>query len=286
MIKTLLVTTLFIMNAYSQCNIESFQHIIKFNKILDNSVIQASNCEDSAKAKFISFISDVEGKIPARHLENIFLSEHQIKITFKPKIIQVHSSGEFIKNQLELSNTMVKDVRSLYGNASYNTNNIETLRVTCSQCSSPGEKNLKLITSDKQIWLSANLLIKRNALILNSDITPFQGALSKSIVSEKPVLDMGNDQLFSDYENIRFYKVNKSLLKGNVLKQFDLVPKTLVKFNQNVEVIVKGSKVALKSRAISRESGRYGQLINLYNPKTKKVIKAKVIDFNKVMVEL
>lgn len=286
MIKKLTLTTLFVMNAYSQCNIESFQHIIKFNKVLDNSVIKSSDCSDRAKAKFISFISDVEGQIPAKHLENIFLSEHQLEVRFTPKTMNIHNSGEFIKEQLNLNNTLVKDVRSLYGNASYNTESIETLRVTCSQCNSPGEKNLKLITSKKQIWLSANFLIKRNALILNSDITPFQGSLSKAIVSEKPVLDLGNDQLFNDYENIRFYKVNKSLLKGNILKQFDLVPKTLVKFNQNVEVIVKGSKVALKSRAISRESGRYGQLINLYNPKTKKVIKAKVIDFNKVMVEL
>lgn len=286
MIRTLLITNLFIMTAYSQCKIESFQHIVKFNKILDNSVIKTSNCSNKITSKFINFISDVEGEIPAKHLENIFLSEYQSKVQFSPKKISVYSAGEFINQELKLDNTIVKDVRSLYGNASYNTDHIKSVRLSCNQCNTPGEKNLKLLTSDKQIWLSATFLIKRKALVLKSDVSPFQGGLTKSNVTEKSILDLGNDQLFSDYENIRFYKVNKNLLKGNVLKQFDLVPKTLVKFNQNVEVIVKGQKVALKSRAISRESGRYGQIINLYNPKTKKIIKAKVIDFNKVMVEL
>ena len=286
MIKLIILTITFSVTAYSQCNLESFAHIIKFNKILDNSIVKSSDCSDKVIQKYINFISDMEGEIPAEHLSNIFKSEHQMTINFKPKKIEVLSAGEFVKESLNLEEYLVKDVRSLYGNASYNTDNIKSVRLACSKCSSPGEKNLKLITSSKQIWISAEFLVKRKALVLNKDVNPFQGNLSKSAVSIKSIYDTGNDQLFSDYENIKFYKVNKNILKGNTLKQFDLVPKTLVKFNQNVEVIVKGSKVALKSRAISRESGRYGQIINLYNPKTKKIIKAKVIDFKKVMVEL
>lgn len=286
MIKFLLLFFTFSITAYSQCTLESFAHIIKFNKILDSSIIKTTTCSDKVLQKFINFVSDVEGEIPAKHLKNIFSSEHKIEINFKPNMINVQSAGEFVKNKAQLNEYAVKDVRSLYGNASYNTDSINNIRISCSQCSSPGEKNIKLITADKQIWLSATFLVKRQALVLNKDLNPFQDELNQNAVSVKSIYDTGNDQLFSDYEHIKYYKVNKNLLKGNTLKQFDLTPKTLVKFNQNVEVIVKGSKVALKSRAISRESGRFGQIINLYNPKTKKVIKAKVIDFNKVMVEI
>jgi len=286
MIKTLLLLSIFTLSAYSQCKIESFGVIIKFNKILDNSVISKSNCSDKANGAFISFISNIDGDIPSQQLENIFKSEHKLNIKFKPNKIKVISANDFIEENLSLKNIYVKDVHSLYGNASLNTNKKNSLKVVCSNCDSPGEKNVKLIHQSEQIWLSAEFLIKRRAFSLKSDISPFKDLLGKSLVEEVSILDAGNDQLFSDYENIKFYRANKNLRKGQVLKQNDLSPKTLVQYNQNVEVTIRGDKVALKSQALSRQSGKLGDVINLYNPKTKKMIKAKVIDFNKVLIEL
>jgi flagella basal body P-ring formation protein FlgA len=286
MIKTLILLITFSLSAISQCRIESFDVIIKFNKILDESIIKASNCDASTKHLFLGFISNIEGKIPEQQLKNIFKSEYNKDVQFLPKTIHVSTASEVIEEKLKLNNIFVQNVHSLYGNASLNLNKNDNLRATCSNCNLPGEKNIKLQIGSKQIWLSANFLVKRRAFTLKKDISPFKDTISKAMVEETSILDIGSDQLFSDYENIKYYRANKNLLKGQVIKINDLSPKVLVKYNQNVEVVVKGSKVALKSRAVARQAGKLGEVIKLYNPKSKKIINAKVIDFNKVMVEL
>lgn len=286
MIKVLILISIFSLSSFSQCKIESFNVIVKFNKVLDDSIIKTTNCDGSAKEIFINFISNIEGKVPQQQLQNIFNSEYGKNIKFSPKVIKVISANNLIEEKLDISNVHVKNVRSLYGNASLNLTSDKNVRATCSNCNIPGEKSIKLTLPSKQIWVSADFLVKRKALTLKADVTPFKGEINKAIVEEVSILDAGNDQLFSDYENLKYYRANRNLLKGQVLKINDLSPKTLVRYNQNVEVVVKGSKVVLKSRAVSRQAGKLGDVIKLYNPKSKKIINARVIDFNKVMVEL
>lgn len=286
MIKLILLILTFSFASYSQCKIESFNVIVKFNKVLDDSIISSTDCDGSVKEVFINFVSNIEGKIPNSQLKNIFKSEYSKDVSFTPKTIKVISANNLLEEKLKLSNIYVKNVRSLYGNASLNLKSDINLRAMCSNCNLPGEKSIKITVLSKQIWVSADFLVRRKALTLKSDISPFKGEISKALVEETSILDSGNDQLFSDYENLKYYRANKSLLRGQVIKINDLTPKTLVRYNQNVEVLVKGSKVALKSRAVAREAGKLGETIRLYNPKSKKIINARVIDFNKVMVEL
>ena len=108
MIKTYLALLTFSFATYSQCTLESFAHIIKFNKILDNSIVQSTDCSDNIVQKYINFVSDVEGEIPAQHLKNIFKSEHNADINFKPKKINVSSAGEFVKNSLKLDEYLIE----------------------------------------------------------------------------------------------------------------------------------------------------------------------------------
>ena len=70
------------------------------------------------------------------------------------------------------------------------------------------------------------------------------------------------------------------------MKSTDLSPITLVRLGQKIKVVLKGQNIALKSSAIARQQGKFGDYIEVYNQKTNRKINAQVIDFNTVMVEL
>ena len=117
-------------------------------------------------------------------------------------------------------------------------------------------------------------------------MNPFKDKLSSQFFSKKTFYDDGRSHLFRDIENIRFYKTNKKLVKGEALKTTDLSPLSLIKPGQKIKVILKGKNISLKSSAYTRTLGKIGDFIEVFNTKTNKKVTAQVIDFNTVMVQL
>jgi flagella basal body P-ring formation protein FlgA len=66
----------------------------------------------------------------------------------------------------------------------------------------------------------------------------------------------------------------------------DLTPKKLITYGQRVKLSIQTKTVTLKTIGIAKKSGHYGEFIEIENPKSKKRFLAKVIDFNKAIVEL
>lgn len=234
---------------------------------------------------FTRFISNARGKLIGRHLSRIFKGEYKKEIVFKNDI-EVVSLSEYIQKNLELGDTIITRLTSLYGSASINIDGNEAIIVDCPSCISPGERNIKIKVNAKTIWLSAKVKIKKSGFVLKKDVTPFNTELTEEMIEEATAFDDGKEMLFRDAKNIRFYRPSRPLSKGKTLSIRDLVPRTLVRFNQNVDVLIKGDSLMLKTKAHARQSGKYGDTIKLYNPKTKKNLLGKVIDHNKVVVEL
>lgn len=286
MIKNLiLILTIYPWLAFS-CHLTSFDRIVKLNKVMDQSIIKSSDCTPEVQSLFIDFISSAEGVLKAKHLASIFSNEYNINIEILPNAISIEDSATLIQKNLKLENTLIKNINSLYGNAAFTLNQSDRLVFSCSNCNKPGEHNIKAYKNGETIWMSASIYHKKRALVLTKDINPFNPNLDNEDVEYQYVFDKENKQLFSDYENIKFYKPTRTISKGDLLKVHDLSLKRLINYNSEVEVSVKGKDLFLKSKALAKETGVLGQIIKLYNPKTKKIMEGKVIDYNKVMVEL
>ncbi len=234
---------------------------------------------------FIRFISGASGKLKARHLERMFKAEYNVSIDFRNDF-EVQELKDFICEDLKLEEAVITRLTSLYGQASLNLTGDEQISAQCSTCDEAGEKNLKVLVNEKTIWFSAELKMKRIGYKLLKDVSPFGEGLNKGLIEKSAALDDGKSGIFTDIERIHFYRPNRPLSKGKTLRMGDLLPRALVKLNRPVELLLRGDNISLKTKALARQSGKYGQTIKVYNPKTKKHLQAKVIDFNTVMVEL
>ena len=275
--------------AYGQekCTIESYKSIIKINKILDESIIKNSNCSSEIQSQFLKFISAADGEVNARYASIYFQSEFNTQVTLAPKKIGVHNLSKFLEEQLSLSENLTIDkVSSLYSRASLNLKSASQIKVSCTNCSTPGDKNILLNIAGNKHWVSASLKTLRKAYILNSDINFFQKDISRNQIRAKVIKDNGATNLFTDIKNLPFYRITRNLRKNDVLRVSDLAPKTIIQMGQKVQVLLKSKNLQLKLSAVAKRSGKLGDIIQLYNPKSKKDIQAKVINFNKAIIEL
>lgn len=274
-------------HAFSACNIVSYAEIVKLNKILDSSIIKSSNCPKKIQENFLDFLSSTSGHLNSKHLQHIFKTEYQVDVNFKPNSLTVETVDDKVTDLLDLGDeTIISKVTSLHNKASIQLSTTDKLKVACNNCETPGQKNIKLYINDVPIWLSGHVFIKRIGFILKQELNPFQKKLSNQLFSKKTFFDDGRRHLFKDIDQINFYKTNKRLEKGQVLKTSDLSPLALIRPGQKIKVILKGKNISLKSSAYSRAQGKIGDFIEVYNTKTNKKITAQVVDFNTVMVQL
>lgn len=282
-----LLTLSNLLHANEACKVVSYNHVIKLNKVLDDSIIKESTCSQEVLNTYIDFISGATGELTAKHLTQIFKSEYNITMVLEPKKIKIESIDEVLSKLIQLpSNLILKKVSGLYSKATLTLTTADHIQVQCKNCETAGEKNIKLIINNSPIWFSAEILAKRQGLVSNTELSPFSKNLTKEMFTYTSIFDDGTGHLFQDIDNLQFYKVNKTVKKGDILKSTDISPLVLVKPGQKIKVILKGKNVALKSSAISRQQGKIGDYIEVYNQKTSKKINAQVVDFNTVMVEL
>ena len=290
MIKTF-IFSLFIfalpVHSVLACSIKSFPNIIKINKVLDDSIIESSNCDSKTQKTFIDLISGGSGELKSLHLTQILKSEFNKIVEITPALIKVESVKETLARLIQMpSNLALKKTTSLFDKASLNLQNNSRIVATCNTCQSAGSKNIKLKVDGETIWFSAEILIRRQGFVINKSISPYSKKLDKSLFRQTIIFDTGRDHLFQDIKNIRFYKATRQLEAGKVLKISDLIPMTVITPGQRIKVILKGKNISLNSSALSRQSGKIGQFIEVYNQKSNKKITGLVVDFNTVMVEI
>src|SRR5690606_19420416 len=85
---------------------------------------------------------------------------------------------------------------------------------------------------------------------------------------------------------VEFFKSSRFIKKGQIIENNMLLAKNLVRMGSKVNVFFKSQDVSIKASAVARRSGKYGDYIELLNPQSNKKITAKIIDFNKAIVDL
>lgn len=86
-------------------------------------------------------------------------------------------------------------------------------------------------------------------------------------------------------ESMAFYRLTRSLKKGEPLTMKTLQKKNIVNFQQIVDFDYQTAGISLSGKALAKENGKINDFIKLENIDTKKIFSAKVIGFNKVALE-
>jgi flagella basal body P-ring formation protein FlgA len=279
-----------------ECSIELFSKVYRLDQnqsLQTKDIIRASTCSEEVAGRINSLVSNSQGTVGTdfliRELEKDFPEKH---INFTNKKMSLLDLNSTMKEQL-LPGT------NLYFNQSRSLNNIsslglvegETLQAVCDACQSFGEKNVKInvinVTnnSSRTLWFASKIMAKLKVVKAKRSISFQQKSLDANDFFIDEVLTMIPDNALTTLDNIQFYKANRTLLQGSVVSNMDLQAVNLINFGTPATVLLKSNNISLQKSAMPARSARFGDIVELRGPNNK-MIAGKVIDYNKVVIEL
>ncbi|MBK23922.1 MAG: flagella basal body P-ring formation protein FlgA [Halobacteriovorax sp.] len=296
----LLASILFSFSSFGNtksCKIDSFEKIYYLpnpNGFNSKEIIKRSDCPLDVKRKFNRQIYKSSGSLTS----NIINSISEIKnsgytVELTPNRIQVIN----LKNEFQKQFNLRKDwtfgkLKMLNKKSAIGLDLESSLSLSCELCHTTGEKNIALEVRNpikgfsKTHWVQGTVFISTKALIPVRSLSASEPQLSPSLFKKELINVTRPEQYFTNIEQLVFYKLNKSLPEGTGLKFTDLTPINLVSAGIPTKVVLKSGGLVLNGTGIPSQSGKFGEIIKLRNPKTKRMIIGKVVDFNKVLVDL
>lgn len=278
----LLATFLLISNEAHSCFISSFETIIKSDNIsLDKSIIIESDCEQDVQEKFITFANENSGEISSRPL-NIYFEK---KITLKPEVINILDMNQFIKERLSDKDYNIEEAKIIGNKKALLIENQKSLEFECKNCNNLGNVNFKISHAGNTTWGTAIVKEGTEALVANTNLSYTNNTLFPAQFEKKKIYTTTPEQVFKNFKQISFYKLNKNIRSGHIIQTNDLTSAFLVKIGQPVNVIYQSAGITLSYPAKALRSGRIGEVVQLEGRNKKKIF-ATVTGFNKAKLEL
>jgi hypothetical protein len=273
------------------CEVHLPDHLV----ILGNSShftqsLKHNDCSDLTLEEINQTLQAVEGKITSFQFEEILKSkDHTVLI--HPKLIQVQHLKHLVRDQLMLPTGIQLRSSEAVNSANYLAIAPgDKVQVECLGClfGSQQPLNVKVLGfdgSNKSLTVKADF----KKMVRAYRVLGFHPAFSEitsSSLKQEYVESIPHTDLITNLDTLKFFKLNKPVKNGELLRQSDLNSLNLVRAGVSTEVIIENKHVRLKTQGISRSSGSLGDFVEVFHPQKKKKYLGKVIDVNKVLVEL
>lgn len=280
-----------------QCSVELFSKIYRLeaNQALGiNDIVQKTNCENAVGNKISQLISNSTGSVGSDFLKRELAKDFPGQnIEIAPRKLSLLELNVALREQLTAgSNLYFLDSRSLNGIKSLGLVEGEQLKTHCESCSSFGEKNIKIdisnpvASSTRTLWFSTRIMAKIKVFKAKRNLSFQQRHLEIEDFYADEIFTSNPDNVVTSISNIHFYKANKTILQGSAVSNLDLQPVNLINFGTPVNVVLKSQNINLQRTAMPVRSAQFGEVIELRNPNNNKIIAGKVVDYNKVVIEL
>lgn len=280
----------------SECQVELFSKVYRLQKdqpLVSRDIVRDSNCSPEITNKLGSIVSNSEGTVGTDFLKSELQKDFSdVTVTFANKKMSLLDFNSAIRDQLlPESNLHFTQARSLNGLSSLGLVEGEQMRAVCDACQSFGEKNIKIditnvvANSTRTLWFASKIMAKVKVVKAKRNLSFQQKNLEPEDFYFDEVLTMTPDNALTTLDNIRFYKSNKTILQNAVVSNLDLQAVNLVNYGTPVNVSLVSNSIALQKMAMPVRSGRFGETIELKGPNNKNIA-GKVVDYNKVVIEL
>jgi flagella basal body P-ring formation protein FlgA len=280
----------------SECAIELYSKIYRLNA---NQALQArdlvlnSNCSPEISNKLAALVSNSEGTVGSDFLKLELQKEFSdVQINFKTKKLSLLDLNAALRDQLiPDSNLYFSQARSLNGVTSLGLAEGEQMRAVCDSCQSFGEKNIKVDVANivsntsRTLWFSSKIMAKVKVVKAKRNISFQQKTLNASDFYFEEVMTMSPENALTTLDNIGFYKTNKTIVQNAIVSNLDLQAVNLINYGTPVSVTLISQSISLQKTAMPLRSARFGEIIELKGPNNKNIA-GKVVDFNKVVIEL
>jgi flagella basal body P-ring formation protein FlgA len=293
------------MNAFSEevvisksCDIKTFSQIIfTQNKNVQNfekEIIKESNCEPETRKAFLSLISTIRGELRAEHVSSI-LTEQGIQqdVNLEPSKISLSTLESVIQSKTLLNNGFeLSEIQFVGLEGALTLNEQERVKVDCSQCELLGTQNLRLsivdpiLNDNRTFWAKSLISKKIKVWKVKDDISSLtEGNITSQLTLEEIAVTHPENYL-SESQDLKFFKLNKNLRRGDIVKQSDVSPIILIKTGNRVKIKIDNKNLNLVSTGLANKSAIFGDSIELTNLNSKKKIVGRVTDYNTVVIDL
>jgi flagella basal body P-ring formation protein FlgA len=205
-------------------------------------------------------------------------------VLVKPDKIFMTSINNLIQSKIS-NQIYISAVKSNIQHENFGADSLSDIIVECKNCSNSNQTIVKLILNSTTSYFEADVRTMKTSLVLKEDILINQILSQKSFV-KKLVPVKHTETPFLKMSELPFYKATRHLKKGSVLLPQQIAKINLVTYGAEVTCVLKNQGMHLETKGLARASGKHADIINLINPKTKKMFTGKVIGNNKVKVEL
>ncbi len=248
-------------------------------------------CPEKTLQELQYIIGGLEGKISSSQLVEM-MNQKGYAIQIQPHTIHIQQFKTLIREQLtfpvgvQIKATRVSHIPGLVSLAPG-----DRFEVKCEACLYGMQQplNIKIVGfdgSERTLLGYADFKKIVKAYRLLTPLLSFSEIPEGENLKEEYVEVIPHTDLITDLSVLKFYKTNKPLRAGELLKRSDLNPLNLVKAGLKTDVILENHVVRIKTQGISRSNGSIGELVEVFHPQKNKKYQGKVIDINKVLVEL
>lgn len=165
------------------------------------------------------------------------------------------------------------------------------IKVKCHPCSFSGSEVIRIETRSygthkKDYSFNAKFDHFVHAARAKTLINAFSNKLNVDQFEIVKVPQVAFGRYQTNLDKISYFKTNKTIRAGEFLRESDLVPLTLVRAGDKVDLYIENEQVRIKSHATSRQSGGLGEKIEVWNQANGKKYRGVITDHNKVVVEI
>jgi hypothetical protein len=293
MITKFLIVLFFIMcSAFADaCEVYLPGHIVILGQTSSfEQSIKHNGCSPEAINDINSTINSVEGKITSFQFSEILKSKNH-DVAIQPSLIQVQHLNHLVREQI-----LIPAGIQMRSSEAINAQNYivlspgDRIQVQCIDCLFGHQQalNVKVLGfdgKDKSFTVRADFkkMVKAYRVL---GFHPAFSPITATSLKEEFVESIPHTDLLTSLHTLRFFKLNKPMRAGELLRQSDLNALNLVRAGTKTEVIIENEHVRLQTEGISRSNGILGELVEVFHPQKNKKYLGKVIDLNKVSVEL
>lgn len=275
------------------CHMELFSKIYRLenNQSLSNKdIIYKTDCAHEVSQKITQIISNANGVVTAGFLEKEFTNS---TVDIQPRKISLLNLNTILHEQLATNtNLYFFNTQSMNQTRTLSLLDGESAKAVCESCNNFGEKNIKIDINNpinntsRTQWFTSKILAKTKVLKAKRNLGYQEKSLSIDDFYTEETFTQNPQNVLSNLDNIHFFKPNKNILEGSIVSNMDLQAVNLVNYGTPVNLTLKSQNISLSKIAMPARSALFGEMIEVQTLNNNKKVLGRVIDFNKVVVEL
>lgn len=275
------------------CNIELFSKIYRMDAkqaLGTRDVVYKTSCANDITGKIVQIISNATGVLTASFLEKEFVNQ---SVVVSPRKISLLDLGATFRDQLTAnSNLYFFNIQSMNQLQALSLVDGEVAKSTCDSCSNLGEKNIKIditnpiANTSRTLWFSSKILAKVKVFKAKRNLGFQEKNLTLGDFYSEETFTSMPQNILGQLDNIQFFKPNKTITEGSIVTNMDLQSVNLVTYGTPVKVVLKNQNINLSKNAMPVRSAQFGEAIEVLTTNNNKKVLGRVIDYNKVVIEL